>query len=102
MNSWKKQLSNLEIIALCSYVLNPKNECVVVDSYFDYSFLDEGLEQTLYFEPKYNEYVFVVRQKGYIMNALLIQEPELDDFMEQWKSGKIFPYGRVEQKTARK
>ena len=92
--NWDRKLSELELRALCDFVLNPENSCRVIAEKENPTFQDEGLRQTLYAYDRSNEYVFIVRQKGYIMNALHIGSDEIEVFKTLWERGLLTPYGQ--------
>ena len=92
---WAKRLSQFEIRAFVGYVLDAKNMCRVVKEESDPEYMDEGLRQTLYVCPPTNDCVFVVRQKGYIVNALYVKKNEVEEFLEYWEDERLSPYGEV-------
>ena len=94
--NWSRQLSELEMRALCNFVLNKENGCKVVEEKYDPNFMGEGLSQKLYVHEGSKEYVFVVSQRGYIMNMLHITSNELEEFLGYWNEGLLNPYGRIE------
>jgi len=95
--NWNRKLTELEMRALCNFVLDKDNRCTVVANKYDPKYKDEGLDQTLYKYERSDEYVFIVRQKGYIMNAVHIEGNEIDDFLTCWKDKKLTPYGQLKE-----
>lgn len=97
--NWNRKLSELETRALCCYVLDEKNGCRVVAEKTDSTFMGgEGLKQTLYSFNAYDEsyeYVFIARQKGYIIDALHISSDEIEEFKTFWDQGLLTPYGHL-------
>ena len=50
--NWNEKLSELELRALCDFVLNQQNGCKVVAEKEDQTLTEEGLKQTLYLYEK--------------------------------------------------
>jgi len=94
-NNWTRELTELELKAFCNFVLDENNNCERLDHKEYPEYLGEGLTQTLYKFPNTNEYVLIIRQKGYIVNALHIKSNEFEDFQKNWETGKLFPYGKL-------
>ena len=97
--NWDRKLSELELRALCGFVLDEKNGCKVVAEKEDSTFMDEGLRQTLYLYEKTGEYVFIASQKGYIMDALHIESDEIEEFKTLWDQGVLTPYGHTKSES---
>ena len=97
--NWNRKLSELELRALCDFVFNEKNGCKVVLEKKDPTFMDEGLRQTLYLYEKSGEYVFIARQKGYIIDAVHIGLSEIEEFKTLWDQGMLTPYGHVKSES---
>lgn len=93
--NWNQKLSPLEVSALSMFVMNKRNECEIIKEEYDPTFMNEGLFQTLYRHPRTNEFVFVSRQKGRIMDALHIYPEEIEEFMAFWNDDKLTPYGHI-------
>ena len=91
---WDKKLSELEMRALCNFVLDKENGCKVVADKEDPFYNDEGLRQTLYLYEKSNEYVFIERQRGYITNAFHLNEDEVEKFRMLWEESMPNTYDR--------
>lgn len=96
-NNWTRELTELELKAFCNFVLDENNNCERLDHKEYPEYLGEGLTQTLYKFPNTNEYVLIIRQKGYIVNALHIKSNEFEDFQKNWETGKLFPYGKLKE-----
>lgn len=99
MSEWKRELTELEIRALCDFVANPQNNFENIAQKDYPNFMQEGLKQILYRYPRTKECVLIIRQKGYIMNALHIMPEEMKEFLEKWDSGELFPYGKQKQQA---
>ena len=93
MSGWKRELTELELRALCDFIGNPKNECEKIAQKDYPSYKGEGLKQILYKYPRTEECVLVIKQKGYIVNALHIKPQEMEDFLKKWDNSELFPYG---------
>ena len=93
--NWDRKLSELELRSLCNFVLNEDNGCKVVAEKEDPMFMGEGLRQTLYVYERSDEYVFISRQKGYIMDAVHIAGDEIEEFKTMWDQGQLHPYGHA-------
>ena len=98
---WNRKLSELEMRALCNFVLDERNGCKIVLEKEDTLFMNEGLRQTLYVYKQSNEYVFIARQKGYIMDALHISADEIEEFKSMWEQGMLTPYGHLKTESKR-
>ena len=93
--NFDKKLSELEMRALCRFVMNPDNNCKIILEKSDKSFMGEGLLQTLYFFEDSSEYVFIAIQKGYIVDAVLIKADEIETFKSLWRQDMLTPYGHI-------
>lgn len=97
--NWNRKLSELEMRAFCSFVMNQQNGCKVVAEKDDPTFKGEGLRQTLYFFENSDEYIFVVEQKGYVVNVLHIGADEIAEFKTLWDQGMLTPYGHAKEEN---
>ena len=76
--------------------MDKNNKCKVVYEKNDSTYMDgEGLTQTLYVYGNSNEYVFVAKQKGYIINALHIVSDEIEEFLNYWNQGMLSSTGHL-------
>ncbi len=100
--NWDRKLSELELRALCAFIFDEKNGCKIVETREYPDFMSEGLKQTLYVFEKTNEYVFVARQKGYIIDAVHIVSDEIEEFKTFWNQGMLTPYGHIKSDSKSK
>ena len=93
--NFNRKLSFLELRAICDFTLTPHNCCEKISEKRDKNFMGEGLTQTLYLFHTSGEYIFIAKQKGYIIDAVIIASDEIDAFISLWEQGKLTPTGHL-------